>query len=274
MWTKKKLLIWGTTYPEFSKSYYETVCTGAIDGDTGRLVRIYPITLRFQKEAFSLYDWIEAEVERNTSDFRPESHRIRQDSIKVIRSVGTADGWEERRSWVLRPTNVFKSIEALKSAEMLDHTSFGVVRPKTIEKVYARRKKDDERQSWEDKKSEAAAQREMFVDPDSLVRDLAWVPVEYRVKFSCDDPGCTGHDCSLLDWGIYVLHRRMFAQSGGSPQTAVDKVVQRIERCLDLTKRDAHLFMGNTKAHTQNFMIVGMFFPPIVPPPSAQLKLF
>jgi hypothetical protein len=27
MWTKKRLLIWGTTYPEFSKTYYETVCT-------------------------------------------------------------------------------------------------------------------------------------------------------------------------------------------------------------------------------------------------------
>jgi len=43
MWTTTKLLIWGTTYPEFSKTYYETVCTGALDEDTGKLVRIYPI---------------------------------------------------------------------------------------------------------------------------------------------------------------------------------------------------------------------------------------
>jgi|HubBroStandDraft_4_1064222.scaffolds.fasta_scaffold168768_2 hypothetical protein len=27
VWTTKKLLIWGKTYPEFSKSHYETVCT-------------------------------------------------------------------------------------------------------------------------------------------------------------------------------------------------------------------------------------------------------
>src|SRR5258707_15707067 len=46
-WIPKRLLIWGTTYPEFSKKYYETVCTGAIDGDTGKLLLIYPATLRY-----------------------------------------------------------------------------------------------------------------------------------------------------------------------------------------------------------------------------------
>jgi hypothetical protein len=52
MWERKQLLVWGTTYPEFSKTYYETVCMGAIDGATGRLMRIYPITLRHMKEPF------------------------------------------------------------------------------------------------------------------------------------------------------------------------------------------------------------------------------
>jgi hypothetical protein len=64
VWTTKKLLIWGKTYPEFSKSYYETVCTGAVDEETGKLVRIYPVTLRHMKEPFKTYDWIEAHVEK------------------------------------------------------------------------------------------------------------------------------------------------------------------------------------------------------------------
>ena len=41
------------------------MCTGAIDAATGRLVRIYPITLRYMKEPFRHYSWIEADVERN-----------------------------------------------------------------------------------------------------------------------------------------------------------------------------------------------------------------
>lgn len=97
MWTKKRLLIGGTTYPEFSKTYYETVCTGALDGETGKLVRIYPVTLRYLNEPFRSYQWIEAEVERNTSDFRPESFRIRQESIVGGDQVTTDDGWQDRR---------------------------------------------------------------------------------------------------------------------------------------------------------------------------------
>jgi len=37
-WEKTRPLIWGTSYSEFSKSYFETVCTGALDGATGKLV--------------------------------------------------------------------------------------------------------------------------------------------------------------------------------------------------------------------------------------------
>jgi hypothetical protein len=56
MWIKKRLLIWGTTYPEFSKKYYETVCTGALDVATQKLVRIYPIRLRHMKEPIGASD--------------------------------------------------------------------------------------------------------------------------------------------------------------------------------------------------------------------------
>lgn len=78
-WIRKKLLIWGKTYPEFSEKYYETVCTGALDVETGNLIRLYPITLRYMKEPFKAYDFVEAEIERNSSDPRPESYKINQE---------------------------------------------------------------------------------------------------------------------------------------------------------------------------------------------------
>lgn len=146
MWNRKKLLVWGKTYPEFSKTYYETVCTGAVDAETGKLVRIYPITLRYMKEPFKTYDWVEANVERNTSDFRPESHRIQQDSIKFVdRIEADKKGWPERSKWVLGANNVFKSVEALQAAEAKDHTSLGLIKPKAISRIYMRRKPDSER---------------------------------------------------------------------------------------------------------------------------------
>src|SRR5580692_3876324 len=131
-WTPKKLLIWGKTYPEFSGKYYETVCTGAVDADSGKLARIYPITLRYMKEPVKLYDWVEARIDRNSSDPRPESFKIDQDSIEVVGHLDTKDGWVERNRWLLTEGSVFESVEALRVAQSREGTSLGLVRPKEI----------------------------------------------------------------------------------------------------------------------------------------------
>jgi hypothetical protein len=86
MWTAKKLLIWGKTYPEFSKRYFETVCTGAVDGETGKLLRIYPITLRYAKEPFTRYQWIEAQIEKNPKDSAARSHATGRRWVSCDRS--------------------------------------------------------------------------------------------------------------------------------------------------------------------------------------------
>lgn len=262
MWTKKRFLIWGKTYPEFSKKYYETVCTGAVDGETGRLARIYPITLRYLKEPFAAYDWIEAEVERNTSDFRPESFRIRQEQMKVVGHLDAKPkGWAERCKTVLAPCNVFKSLEALRAAEATDHTSLGLIRPKSISRVYVKRKPESERMEWDKQRAAALAQRDLFVDAECETNDLAYMPVQYRACFRCNDPDCSiEHDLSILDWGVYVLSRRQYALRGAA--LAERDVIAQIELLLDPSKRQPYLFLGNTKAHSQNFMIVGLFCPP------------
>ncbi len=268
MWTTKKFLIWGKTYPEFSKTYYETVCTGAVDAETGRLVRIYPVTLRYMKEPFKAYDWIEVEAERNTSDFRPESFRIRQDTLKVVGHIDTKKkgDWPERRRWILGPKNVFASVEALQAAEAADHTSLGLIRPKEIRRVYMRKKPDAERGEWDRQRAAALQQKELFVDAETETQDLQYMPVQYRACFRCDDPNCkTEHDLSILDWGVYVLSRREYAARG--PAMAEQKVIEKIEELLDPSKRDPFLFLGNTKGHSQSFMIVGLFHPPIEPAP-------
>ncbi len=268
MWTTKKFLIWGKTYPEFSKTYYETVCTGAVDAETGRLVRIYPVTLRYMKEPFKAYDWIEVEAERNTSDFRPESFRIRQETLKVVGHVDTKKkgDWPERRRWILGPKNVFASVEALQAAEAADHTSLGLIRPREIRRVYMRKKPDAERDEWDRQRAAALQQKELFVDAETETQDLQYMPVQYRACFRCDDPDCkTEHDLSILDWGVYVLSRREYAARG--PAMAEQKVIEKIEELLDPSKRDPFLFLGNTKGHSQSFMIVGLFHPPIEPAP-------
>ena len=260
-WERQRLLIWGTTYPEFSRKYYETVCTGAVD-EAGRLIRLYPITLRYLKNRFHHYHWILAEVRRNTADRRPESFRIRQDTMEVQEEIGSdGDGWERRAQLLLSEGNVFRSLEELRERQQRDHTSLGLVKPEQIHRVYVRKRPPAERVEWEAKKAEALAQKDFLVEDDSEIRDLAYMPIQYRILLDCDDPACQGgHDLSILDWGTYQLGRKMFAENGAD--VANRKVVQKIESLLDPGKREPYLILGNTLAYPQNFMVVGFFHPP------------
>jgi hypothetical protein len=122
-----------------SAKYRETVCTGGVFADTGRLVRLYPIPLRYMddEKLFQKYHWIEADVMRASDhDRRPESYRINPDRIVVRERIGTSDStWRDRARWVLPPGNTFASVEALQAQQRIDHTSLGVVKPKKIVQI-------------------------------------------------------------------------------------------------------------------------------------------
>ena len=275
MWEKKRLLIWGKTYPEFSKKYYETVCTGALDADTRRLLRIYPVQLRYMKEPFHLFDWIEANVERNPGDPRPESYRIQQDSIKFLEHIGTKQTeWAERAQLVLSGMNVFPSVPALLDAQARHGTSLGLVKPHRLH-FYAKRCAPEEKAEWEAKRELARCQKDLFVDADTMTKELHFIPVRYRAKFLCADADCaTEHDMTILDWGIYVLSWKRFLERGG-PQADKD-VLDKLAQLTDESRADTYFFLGNTAAHPASFMVVGLFYPPLAKKISdgGQLSLF
>lgn len=91
------------------------------------------------------------------------------------------------------------------------------------------------------------------------------------MEFTREGPeGPTIHKCTIFDWGLYVLHRKMVAQHGSG--AGERKVIEHIEKNLDQTKKDAYFFMGNTKPHPQSFSIVGLYYPPRAKPPSSRAK--
>ena len=71
-----KVLIAVKTYPTLSAKYDELVCTAGFKED-GTWIRVYPIPFRKLDYAsqYKKYDWIELDLVKNTSDFRPESYR-------------------------------------------------------------------------------------------------------------------------------------------------------------------------------------------------------
>ena len=132
-----KILITVKAYPAISKKYDETVCTAGIS-EEGKWIRIYPIPFRqldYNKQ-FRKYEWIELDLEKNRSDFRPESYRPKDLFLKDMVSYGIIrsdrDTWLERRNFVLK--NVYTNLERLiteaKNKEIC--TSLAVFKPTKI----------------------------------------------------------------------------------------------------------------------------------------------
>lgn len=72
----RKVLITVKTYPTISGKYDELVCTAGFRED-GTWVRIYPIPFRKKAydQQYKKYDWVEIDLDKNKTDFRPESYR-------------------------------------------------------------------------------------------------------------------------------------------------------------------------------------------------------
>jgi len=71
-----KVLITVKTYPTLSEKYDELVCTAGFRED-GSWVRIFPVPFRKldYQNRYEKWQWIEIDLVKNTSDFRPESFR-------------------------------------------------------------------------------------------------------------------------------------------------------------------------------------------------------
>jgi hypothetical protein len=97
---KRKIFITVKTYPALSKKYDEIVCTAGILDD-GSWARIYPLPFRkldYEKR-YRKYQWLEIQLQKNTSDPRPESYKVCDiTQVRLIgEPVGTAMGWKERK---------------------------------------------------------------------------------------------------------------------------------------------------------------------------------
>jgi hypothetical protein len=127
-----RVLIAVKTYPTLSTKYDELVCTAGFLED-GSWVRVYPIPFRkldYDKR-YSKYDWVEIDLIKNNSDFRPESRKPRsiETAFNVVEHVDTKNSWQERKDIVLKNvyTNLPKLIAEAKNKKIA--TSLATFKP-------------------------------------------------------------------------------------------------------------------------------------------------
>lgn len=264
--TLTKVLIAVKTYPTLSTKYDELVCTAGFRED-GTWIRIYPIPFRkldYDKR-YEKYQWIEIDLEKNTSDFRPESFKPKSidADFKIIgEKINTNDNWRLRKETVLRKvyTNLTQLISEAKNEDK--RTSLAVFKPKEIIKFIiepVEREWDAEKMT---KLKAKAQQLNLFANAENPFEVVQKLPYKFSYKFSDE----TGREATLMieDWEIGMLYWNCLRRHEGNEKQACADVKNKYLDDFAKTK-DLYLFLGTTREfHSRApnpFIIIGTFHP-------------
>lgn len=273
---RERILITVKTYPTLSGKYDELVCTAGFRED-GSWIRIYPIPFRKKSydEQYSKYDWIEIDLVKNTSDFRPESFRpYSHDShLKILKHIGTG----KKRDWSVRKEIVLKNvyddlsilIDEAKDKKMC--TSLAIFKPTKILDFTA----DEVPREWDKKKIEKLkANRDqvgLFENPENPFEVVNKLP--YKFKYVFEDRNGTVSRLMIEDWEIGQLYWNSLKRHEGDEELAINDVRQKYFDDFAKTK-DLYFYLGTTQVHhftaKNPFVIIGTFHPPII----SQTSLF
>lgn len=250
----RRILVVVKTYPNPSVSYVETVWCAGVDLESGRWVRMYPITFRrLADKRFRKYQVITCEVGPPRQDSRPESLRVDQDTIKLVGDPMPAGpaGWRKRMS-MLPP--LARSLEEIQAAQRRDGSSIGMFRPRRVTALAMRKAKP-----WTERKTAALRQQRLGLGEEELAElaDLEQIPWSFAYRFICDDERCTGHELGILDWEIAQSYRSWSRAYGDDWEV---KLRQRYE--VELPATDLHFVVGNLNARRRVFEIIGLVYPP------------
>jgi hypothetical protein len=272
-----KILITVKTYPTLSAKYDELVCTAGFKED-GTWVRIYPVPFRKKtyNEQYKKYDWIELDLVKNTSDFRPESYRphSHESEIKIIGHIDTKDNWAERKTIALGKVyyNLSELIAEAKDKNI--RTSLAVFKPASVKEF----KIEEVDRDWDKDKVAKLQQLNLFqTASDNKFEVVRKLPFKFSYVFT--DKQGTESKMMIEDWEIGQLYWNCLAKHEGNEAKACADVQNKYFE--DFAKgKDLHFFLGTTQLHhhvSHNpFMIIGTFHPKIEvpPPPPNQTSLF
>ena len=266
---KKKILILVKTYPQSSEKYKETVCTAGIDIEYGTWYRIYPIPFRFLEKVqqYKKYDIIEADLDKNNSDDRLESHKVQYQNINVVKHLDTKNNWFERKEYINK-AKIYDSKDEIIKEAFNDGTSLCIFRPKKIVKFICEKNKDVEKQKEKRRKVAAKIRKEgdLFKSKEDIeekAKMIEKMPVlDYVFKYEFLDKNNKKSTLKIEDWEINQLYLNV-RKNKGEKETIAD-LKKKYEGFIK--NNEILLFLGTTKKchrrrFTNPFIIVGIFYP-------------
>lgn len=265
---KTKVLIAVKTYPTLSEKYDELVCTAGFKED-GTWIRIYPIPFRKldYTRRYKKWQWIELDLVKNDSDFRPESFRPVdiEDEISLLEELDTDNNWAKRKEIALK--NVWYDMSELidDSKHCNNKTSLAVLKPKQVLDFIW---KEVDRE-WDKKKLDKVESnnQQMSIfdieDVKEVFKVVRKLPYEFSYVFTTED----GKKRTLMieDWELGMLYWNCLKSSGEDEKIALEKVKQKYFDEF-VNKCDIHFILGTTKkfhamGSTNPFIIIGIIHP-------------
>jgi hypothetical protein len=262
-------------YPAISTRYGEVACIAGVQyRDTGPLsppevewIRLFPVPFRDLEDdqQFAKYQPISVRVDSHSGDSRPETRRPDRDSIKVTGKVLPSKGdWLARRPYI-EPL-MADSMCAIQRSREEDRTSLGVFRPAKIEDLVIE-EIDVEKEKKE--RAETVARREAqgsllkggeIDEKKELLGALDLLPVRFKLKYRCADPGCGGHSQTIVDWEILQFYRRQRYRPNWK-----ESIKRRVLQDICGSTKDLALIVGNQHQYENAFLILGFWWPEKIP---------
>lgn len=260
-----KVLITVKTYPSISSKYDELVCTAGFLED-GTWIRVFPVQFRKKAyhEQYTKYEWIELDLTKNKSDFRPESYRpVSHDTpIKILDKLDTKYNWAKRKEIVLKSkvyTNLKELISEAHDKKIM--TSLAIFKPKVIKNFIVKPASREWDKSKIAKLEAERAQYNLFQQPEKPFEVVKKLPYKFSYEFE-DDEG-TQSTLMIEDWEIGSLFWNCF-EKYGDEEKAIADVKKKYFDDFAMTK-DLHLYLGTSQVHhfvsINPFMIIGTFHP-------------
>lgn len=252
IYIEEKLLILTKTYPTPSRSYRETVCVAAIN-ERKEFRRLYPILYRDLEEnkKFKRWQWINAKVTRASSDRRPESYHIDNDSISIGKSVDTSNAWSKRLSWI--QDNVFESFEDMEMERIKNGTSLGIVKPISFSLII---KVSDEKE-WTKYQLESLVKDGLFDQVNGKNKSVvAKIPFDFYYEYQTKN-GCKPIKHKIIDWEAGALYWKCIKKYGTDWE---NKFREKYEN--QFRNKDLYFLLGTQHRFPDQWMLIGIFYPP------------
>jgi hypothetical protein len=252
----KRALIVVRTYPTPAKTGVEISCTAAITDD-GQWLRLYPVPYRFlpHDQRFRKYQWIEVTTMKASKDSRPESHKIKTDSIKITSEPLSTDNEWAARKRVIFPLKAHCLCCIEQTREQEGYPTLGIFRPHRIEKLII----GPDTPTWTGSQLGVLRQGHLF--EKGKMQELEKIPYKFQYKFFCEHDTCNGHTLMCTDWEMGEAWRSWKQKYGDGWEP---KFRERFEKEM-IEKLDTHFFVGTLHQHPNRWIIVGLFYPQYSP---------